>query len=201
MNNLIFLFRAIGERTARSTPLFLNRRLLLRIGCTAALATLAVTPPIRVPTVSADQRSAGSFWQRRDRLLQRQSLAIARRLCRHLCWPIRAPLAEGFGARGGLRAGLDFSAPEGTPVAAAYYGTVSFAGWDGAYGQVVQIRHGHGVVTCYAHCGKLLVAPGDRVSAGQAIAESGMTGRSLAPGLHFELLVNGLAVNPFAALS
>lgn len=100
--------------------------------------------------------------------------------------------------------GADLGVPEGTPVRAALGGVVAQAGWRGGYGYAVEINHGNGYSTLYAHLSRVLVAPGTPVAAGQVIALSGNTGRSTGPHLHFEVRYNGRPVDPaqwFPALS
>ncbi len=92
--------------------------------------------------------------------------------------------------------GIDLVAPADTPIRAAGRGVVQNVGWDDALGNYVEIRHGFGYVTIYAHCSRLLVQAGDRVDAGQAVALLGGTGRATAPHLHFEIWRDGEAVDP-----
>jgi len=92
--------------------------------------------------------------------------------------------------------GIDLVAPVGTPVRAAGPGVVQKAGWDDELGNYVEIRHGFGYVTVYGHCQRLMVAPGDRVDAGQQIATLGGTGNATGPHLHFEIWKDGQAVDP-----
>jgi murein DD-endopeptidase MepM/ murein hydrolase activator NlpD len=92
--------------------------------------------------------------------------------------------------------GLDIAAPHGTPILAAAKGRVTFAGTRGDYGRMVEIDHGHGYVTRYAHASRLLVRVGQTVMRGDKIAEVGSTGLSAGPHLHYEVHVNGRAVNP-----
>jgi murein DD-endopeptidase MepM/ murein hydrolase activator NlpD len=114
-----------------------------------------------------------------------------------------ADLASAFGNRvdpfTGLRAfhaGLDFVAPQGSTIRAAAGGTVTFAGFRPDYGWVVDIDHGNGLATRYAHASRLQVRRGDVVAPGDAIAAVGSTGRSTGPHLHFEVLRRGEAVDP-----
>ena len=86
--------------------------------------------------------------------------------------------------------------PVGSNVLAADGGTVTYAGYSGAYGYLVIIDHQNGMETRYAHNSSLLVSKGDKVYQGQHIAESGNTGRSTGPHCHFEIRVNGVAKNP-----
>lgn len=92
--------------------------------------------------------------------------------------------------------GLDIAAPTGTTIVACGDGTVKFAGWYYGYGNLVRIEHGNGVETYYGHCSKLNVSTGDKVTAGQKIAEVGSTGDSTGPHLHLEIRLNGTVINP-----
>ena len=101
--------------------------------------------------------------------------------------------------RGGsdFHSGIDLANPSGTPIYASYEGTVISAGWKGNYGNCVIINHGYGYQTLYAHCKSLACSVGDKVSQGELIAYTGSTGRSTGPHCHFEIRVNGTAVNPY----
>jgi len=92
--------------------------------------------------------------------------------------------------------GIDFPADVGTPIEAAASGKVVFADVHPAYGKMIEIDHGNGLVTRYAHCSALLVNEGDFVMRGQLIAKVGTTGRSTGPHLHFEVRLNGVPQNP-----
>jgi len=95
-----------------------------------------------------------------------------------------------------FHAGLDFAARVGTPIAAAAGGIVSFAGFKRDFGWVVEIDHGNGLTTRYAHASELLVRPGEVVVHGDRIAMVGSSGRSTGPHLHFEVLRAGDHVDP-----
>jgi murein DD-endopeptidase MepM/ murein hydrolase activator NlpD len=97
-----------------------------------------------------------------------------------------------------LHKGVDFAAPTGTPIFAAADGVVTYSGWtDDGYGNVVELRHGNGELTLYAHTNRVFVSKGQVVNKGQAIAEVGSTGRSTGPHLHFEIQPDGrTAVDP-----
>ena len=122
--------------------------------------------------------------------------------------PSAQPLEEGavgsrfgwridpFSGRSAFHEGMDFNAPAGTPIVAAGAGMVVFAGWHPSYGQQIDIDHGGGLVTRYAHASKLLVREGDIVRQGQRISEVGSTGRSTGAHLHFEIRVNDEAKDP-----
>jgi murein DD-endopeptidase MepM/ murein hydrolase activator NlpD len=92
--------------------------------------------------------------------------------------------------------GIDVTAPTGTPIEAPAAGVVRDAGWEAGYGNTVVIDHGFGTVTKFAHASKLLVREGQRVSRGQRIALVGNTGLATGPHLHYEVHVNGRAVDP-----
>lgn len=104
---------------------------------------------------------------------------------------------SGFGRRWGrLHKGVDWACPVGTTVHASCGGTVIQASYNGGYGNNVVISHPDGRLTRYAHNSKLLVHVGQHVEQGEAIALSGSTGRSTGPHVHFEIYINGAAVNP-----
>lgn len=117
--------------------------------------------------------------------------------------PVDGPVGSGFGFRAdpfthrtALHTGLDFPADPGTPILAAAGGVVLSAGPHPQYGLLVELDHGNGLVTRYAHTSQMLVKQGDLVKRGQAIAAVGNTGRSTGPHLHFEVLVEGVQQNP-----
>ncbi|MCD7805709.1 MAG: peptidoglycan DD-metalloendopeptidase family protein [Lachnospiraceae bacterium] len=111
-------------------------------------------------------------------------------------------LSSGFGARWGTtHKGVDWAVPVGTTVYASSGGTVTRAGWSSSYGYCIYIQHPDGKETRYAHLSRLLVSVGDTVVQGQSIALSGNTGNSTGPHLHFEIRVNGVAVNPLLYVS
>ncbi|MGD8347531.1 MAG: M23 family metallopeptidase, partial [Lysobacterales bacterium] len=92
--------------------------------------------------------------------------------------------------------GYDFSGTPGTDVLSVASGVVTWAGPRATYGNTVEIDHGNGYVTRYAHNRDLAVKPGDRVTAGQLIAQLGSTGRASGPHVHFEVLKDGGRINP-----
>lgn len=97
---------------------------------------------------------------------------------------------------GSTHEGIDFGISSGTPVYASDGGTVTVAGYSGAYGLLVEIRHNDGYITRYGHCSSVNVKPGDKVYKGQQVSLSGNTGRSTGPHLHFELRKNGTVIDP-----
>ena len=95
-----------------------------------------------------------------------------------------------------FHAGMDFSANIGTPVYATGDGKVIKAGWETGYGNLIQVDHGFGYVTWYAHLSKYKVRPGQKVVRGEVIGEVGNTGKSTGPHLHYEVHVKGKVQNP-----
>ncbi len=116
-------------------------------------------------------------------------------------WPVHGVLTSYFGWRWGrMHEGIDLAVPSGTPVVAAAAGTIIYAGWMGGYGNLVLIDHGGGVATAYGHNTSVTVGSGQQVAQGQLIAYSGNTGHSTGPHVHFEVRVNGSAVDPLGYL-
>lgn len=101
-----------------------------------------------------------------------------------------------FNGNKAFHEGLDFTANSGTPIRSAADGIVSASEYTHDYGNIVKIDHGSGLETRYAHASKLLVKVGERVVKGQAVALVGSTGRSTGPHLHYEIRLNGNALNP-----
>jgi murein DD-endopeptidase MepM/ murein hydrolase activator NlpD len=124
--------------------------------------------------------------------------------------PTGRPVAEGyisssygermdpFDGEEAFHKGVDFAADAGAAVLAVATGIVTWSGPRAGYGVLVEISHGNGYVTRYAHNSRVLVKVGDTVERGQAIAEVGSTGRSTGPHVHFEVLRNGGQINPAA---
>ena len=116
-------------------------------------------------------------------------------------------LTSGFGYRSSpitgrrkLHTGIDLSAARGTPVKAVGPGTVVMAMYNSGYGRMVEIDHGLGIVSRCAHNASVFVAEGDKVEGGQVIATVGTTGQTTGPHLHFELVIDGHAVDPLEYL-
>lgn len=101
-----------------------------------------------------------------------------------------------FNGRPAMHRGMDFKGPHGAPIYSAANGVVSFAGWHAGYGKTIEVRHGNGLSTRYAHMSRFAVRKGQRVAAGDVIGAIGSTGRSTGPHLHFEVRINNRAVNP-----
>ena len=118
-------------------------------------------------------------------------------------WPVEGRVTSSFGERedpfngeGAFHAGIDISAPSGTVVRATADGLVDMAGVRNGYGWQVEIDHGHGVRTSYAHLSGMVVIAGQHVVRGQVIGYVGRTGRSTGPNLHYEVRINNVPVNP-----
>jgi murein DD-endopeptidase MepM/ murein hydrolase activator NlpD len=117
--------------------------------------------------------------------------------------PVNGPVGSGFGfrtdpfnGRAALHTGLDFPAEIGTTIFAAAGGMVVTREWHAGYGNVLEIDHGNGLVTRYAHCSSIEVNVGALVKRGQLVAKVGNSGRSTGSHLHFEVLVGGVPQDP-----
>ena len=117
--------------------------------------------------------------------------------------PLDAPITSRFGARSdpftgrrSVHKGLDIGAPKGTSIFAVAAGRVKFSGVKRGFGRIVEIDHGNGYITRYAHNSKNVVKNGELIARGQKLAEVGKTGRSTGAHLHFEVLRNGKAIDP-----
>jgi len=119
--------------------------------------------------------------------------------------PVNGYISSYFGGRpdpfsghAARHTGIDIATPKGTPVTAVAEGMVTFAGQRSGYGNVVEIDHGNGYMTRYAHNSAILARPGQRVRVGDAIAKAGSTGRSTGSHVHFEVWYHDRVVNPLA---
>ena len=120
-------------------------------------------------------------------------------------WPVASGwISSGFGERTdpftgkmAKHEGLDFAGTRGSDILGVASGVVTWSGKKRGYGHLLEISHGNGYVTRYAHNDELLVKAGDEISAGQVIAKMGTTGRASSPHVHFEVLHNGKPVNPY----
>lgn len=100
-----------------------------------------------------------------------------------------------------MHAGVDIPGPVGTPIYATADGIIAHAGRQGGYGNMIEVNHGKGIATRYGHLSKVLVADNSRVTRGQLIGLMGSTGRSTGPHLHYEVRIDGHAVNPVPFLT
>ena len=135
-----------------------------------------------------------------DKFLENQKMLLA---STPSIWPTRGWLSSGFGYRispfTGQREfhkGIDISTRMKAPIVAPANGIVTRIAWDHGYGRILTVAHGHGIITRYAHLSKVLVKKGQYVKRGETIALVGNTGRSTGPHLHYEVLLNGMPVNP-----
>jgi murein DD-endopeptidase MepM/ murein hydrolase activator NlpD len=120
-----------------------------------------------------------------------------------IIWPVNGPVVSGFGWRFGhteFHEGVDIAVPTGTPIRAAASGSVAIAAPTGGYGNYTCIDHGGGLSTCYGHQESFAVSAGQRVSQGQVIGYSDCTGHCFGPHVHFEVRINGQAVDPMGYL-
>jgi|SRR5581483_6927837 len=118
-----------------------------------------------------------------------------------LIWPVSGPITSPFGWRWGrMHEGIDIGVGYGTPIHAAAAGTVIYCGWESGYGNFVVIDHGGNLATAYGHQSSIAVSCGQQVSQGQVIGYVGCTGHCFGPHLHFEVRINGNAVDPLGYL-
>ncbi len=122
-------------------------------------------------------------------------------------WPLLGRIMSPWGVRedpfsgeGAIHTGVDISASTGTPVHVTADGIVARADWYGAYGRMIVVDHGNGMQTWYAHLSRFEVLPGQAVHRGDVIAESGSSGRTTGPHLHYEVRIGGTPVNPYQYL-
>jgi murein DD-endopeptidase MepM/ murein hydrolase activator NlpD len=166
------------------------------------------TKPVQLAEFGAElARLAQQVDDRADRLAVMESMLSRERVKRNAL-PSALPVGAGFFSSNfgwridpftGMRAmheGVDFMAPIGAPITAAAGGIVVNSDYHQGYGNMVEIDHGNGLISRYAHASKRLVKEGDVVLRGQKIGEVGTTGRSTGPHLHFEVLNRGVPQNP-----
>ena len=119
--------------------------------------------------------------------------------------PVDGSISAGFGWRVNpwpeFHKGLDLAANYGTPVHAAADGVVRSTGWDGGFGNKVDIDHENGYHTWYAHLSHFAVSPGERVRKGETIAYVGATGEATGPHLHYQVMLGGQAIDPYPYLN
>lgn len=149
---------------------------------------------------------------RRRQLTALQNLIMTRELARQIV-PGGRPVESGyisslygqrtdpFDGNQATHRGIDFAGIAGTQVLAVADGIVSHTGLDGGYGRMIEITHGNGYITRYAHNAKILVQPGQTVKRGDPVALMGSTGRSTGPHVHFEVLRDGKPMNPLSFVS
>lgn len=171
-------------------------------------------PKNRINEVAQDlAKVLAALDDRKRKLGLLETLIMERDLIKHTVpegWPLRSGgvVTSGYGyrrhpitGRRSMHNGIDISAKQGTDILAMADGLVIFAGRKSGYGNIVEIRHGNGLETWYAHNQRNRVKEGDLVRKGQVVANLGSTGRSTGPHVHFEVRKNGKPVNPSAYLN
>ena len=149
------------------------------------------------------ERSRANLEEIRSALVEKQQYRLYQEQLSRMTptgWPAGGDVSSPYGLRWGgsdFHPGIDIANDYGTPITATADGIVVAAGWNsGGYGNMVDIDHGNGVVTRYGHAEEVVVTPGQTVSRGQIIAFMGSTGFSTGPHVHYEVRINGEAVNP-----
>ena len=174
-------------------------------------------PALPSPTLSLKDAQVGDLvsgiaeLKARADTIYRETQGVGRVLTPHLeemshipsLWPVKGFITSGFGRRmdpiedgTDYHTGVDISAPYGSPVQAPAEGLVIFSGWQQGYGQCLEISHGGGIVTRYAHLSKIVVKPGQHLKRWQKIGLVGTSGRSTGAHLHYEVLRNGQPSDP-----
>lgn len=158
----------------------------------------AMGGPVVEATGDTGFHSLFMSWKRSDSVSSQSVMAVPS------AKPVNtATYTSGYGVRSdpfrgsaAMHAGIDLAAPSGTPVYATADGVVARSEWSGGYGNLVEIDHGKGLQTRFGHLSRSMVHTGDRVHRGQLIALMGSTGRSTGSHLHYEVRIDGHAVNP-----
>jgi murein DD-endopeptidase MepM/ murein hydrolase activator NlpD len=166
------------------------------------------TKPVSLPEFQTElARLARQVDDRADRLAVMESM-LSRERVKQYALPSALPVSAGFyssnfgwridpfNGQRAMHEGVDFMAPIGSPITAAAGGIVVYSDYHQGYGNMIEIDHGNGLISRYAHASKRLVKEGDVVLRGQKIGEVGSTGRSTGPHLHFEVLNRGVPQNP-----
>ena len=134
---------------------------------------------------------------RGERVIVPGGIAARSSLRISFCWPVRGRLTSGYGWRDGkFHYGIDIAAPYGTAFRASAGGRVTHTGYRGSYGIMIELDHGGGCLTRYAHASQAVVSVGQLVSAGQLLGYIGLTGNTTGPHLHFEIHADGEKVDP-----
>ncbi|MGH7012713.1 MAG: peptidoglycan DD-metalloendopeptidase family protein [Stellaceae bacterium] len=151
------------------------------------------------PFVSLDSMRSSEAEQRRVAALLKVAKLLPLRPPLDVRYGIGSPFGprrDPFDGREEFHTGIDLDAPYRTLVYSTAPGVVIFTGWKEGYGRTIEIDHGHGIVTLYAHLHRILVARGETIAAHVKIAQLGSTGRSTGPHLHYEIRLDGRPVNP-----
>ena len=183
----------------------------------ASVVSVLVVVACLTPSVHADPAVQAGVPSPAVRLAhERQQLAVLARAAElstridpvgtDYLWPVHGRISSGFGWRSisvagnRFHGGIDIAATSGTPVRAARGGVITRAGWVGAYGFLVVVDHGGGWETRYAHLSRIDVALGERIAQSAVVGLVGSTGASTGPHLHFEVRLDGLALDPLPFL-
>lgn len=206
--------RDIGEWTALHTKMWKALgsdagRIDLRTGLLGEGTTMATSAggpgPDDLHLLTTRIAEEGPRLRELERMVRRTS-KVMRSL--PLRWPVRGRVSSGYGVRPSpwtgaptRHQGIDIGIPAGTPVRSPAPGTVTTATSGGGYGRYVRVDHGNGVTSLYGHLQRIDVRAGQRVEKGHVLGLAGSTGRSTGPHLHYELSVEGKAVDPRAFLA
>ncbi len=200
---------ALGERLAQMgklDPAEFNFDQQPAVGGVEDISGAAYALPQQLD--SSISQLADQFETQQAQLSALQSLLLDARVESNLKptgMPVSGYISSYFGVRpdpfnghSAMHTGIDIATAYGTPVHAVAEGMVTFAGVRSGYGNVVEIDHGNGYMTRYAHNSALEVHPGEHVQVGEVIARAGSTGRSTGPHVHFEVWYDGRVINPLA---
>ena len=175
-------------------------------GCSLTIAEKVTENPAEISTSDVEVAKTTVAGKISSELLQKQKEEEEARGLANVngikiaVLPVTGTISSRYGVSSRIRVsthtGLDIAATLGTPIKVVSDGTVTFAGWSGSYGKLVKVDHGNGVETWYAHTNAMYVSVGQKVSAGDVIAEVGSTGNSTGPHLHLEIRINGETVDP-----
>ena len=208
MNANVIRLDALGKRLTRMANLDDGEFDFGHPPAIGGAETGADGQPAQIPDLTAMVDTLQTQLSSREQQLGVLENMILTRELNKQVYPEGRPVQEGwissyFGRRAdpftgysAVHKGLDFAGPEGTKVTAVAAGLVIYSGERAGYGQMVEINHGNGLSTRYCHNEQLLVKQGDIVRKGQDLALMGSTGRSTGPHLHFEVLKNGVQVDP-----
>ena len=171
----------------------------------SATTTTAVSSATEMAEIQVSEQSRSLFntWKKLDAVDPQPAIAIpsaqpVEKLDYSSAWGVRS---DPFHGSARMHAGVDIRGPVGTPIYATADGYVGRAQRAGGYGNLVELEHGKGLQTRYGHLSKILVNSGDRVRRGQLIGLMGSTGRSTGSHLHYEVRMDGGAVNPVPFLT
>jgi murein DD-endopeptidase MepM/ murein hydrolase activator NlpD len=180
-----------------------TKRLAIVAGLSDAVRT-GLGGPAPAPGAPADLAGQSALLSSRLSLLETQFSNRREKIAETpTVWPVHGAVNSGFGVRPdpftgqpAFHEGVDISTPRSEPVLATADGVIVRSGWAGEYGKAIAIAHGDRYETLFGHLEQTLVAEGQRVRRGDRVGLVGSTGRSTAPHLHYEVHVDGHAVNP-----